>query len=80
MKLYKTTSTNAGGQKYAEFASSADGASKIRTRLKKANHSDIGTKEVDILTDRTGLIIFLNDLTASEGWAAAPTATKLEKS
>lgn len=66
MKLYKTTSVDLDDKQFAEFASSADNASKIRTRLKKMEHGDIKTEEVDVPTTRTELIAFLNSLTASK--------------
>lgn len=67
MKLYKTTcQSEFGSQKFYEFASSADGASKARTRLKKAGLWEVKTEEVDLNTDRTSLINFLNKLGSHE--------------
>lgn len=75
MKLYKTTatlvSTEADDKVFHEFASSAGDASKARTRLKKAGLIKIDTGEVDVLTDRASLILFLNKLTGHESAAVA---------
>lgn len=59
MKLYATKSF-LGTHNYTTFASSGDGASKDRTRLKKEGHSNIKTEQHDVDTTRTGLIEFLN--------------------
>lgn len=70
MKLYKTTATlvssDADDKVFHEFASNASDASKARTRLKKASLIKISTEEVDVLTDRASLIVFLNKLTGHE--------------
>lgn len=62
MKIFTTTSTSSDGdgKVYTEFTSSADAASKTRTRLKKLEHTSITSAEHDLDTTRTGLIAFLN--------------------
>jgi hypothetical protein len=74
MKLYKTTSQDAGDnpEHHTEFASSDSNASKARTRLKKANQLRIETTEVEITTTRDALIAFLNSLNAHESCVVAP--------
>ena len=71
MKLYRTTYLN-DTIKHAEFASSGDGASKIRTRLKRLAKeepiSNVQTAEVDVPTTRTELIAFLNESMAHGSW------------
>lgn len=75
MKMYQTTSFHE--RNYCEFCSSATDASKIRTRLKKLDHHNIVTEEVDVPAKRTDLIRFLNDLTAHPTWVVRVVATKL---
>ncbi len=83
MKLYKTTSyvsegcANGANYDYTEFNSSGADASKTRTRLKKLQHQEIKTVEVEVNTDRQSLIRFLNSLTAHESWISVPVAEKL---
>lgn len=80
MKLYKTTcKSEDGSQKFCEFASSADAASKARTRLKKEGMWDIETEEVDVLTDRASLVRFLNKLGAHKSWIPGDVAKALAK-
>jgi len=71
MKLYQTTYSN-DYTKFTEFATSDAGASKIRTRLKKLAKnetiSDIKTEEVEVLTTRSELVKFLNELMAHGSW------------
>ncbi|HOU64602.1 MAG TPA: hypothetical protein PK861_01040 [Thermomonas sp.] len=82
MKLYKTTatlvSTEADDKVFHEFASSANDASKARTRLKKAGLIKIDTDEVDVLTDRASLIVFLNKLTGHKSATVAAVADALK--
>lgn len=68
MKLYKVTCTSPEGKPFAEFTSSEGAASKVRTRLKKLGMRDISKEEVQVETDRAGLIVFLNKLGAHESW------------
>lgn len=79
MKLYKTTSCSTGfhGREFHEFASSAGAASKTRTRLKKLDHVQIVTVEVEVGVTRDALIPFLNELAADESWVAPVVAKKL---
>lgn len=90
MKLYMTTyfltpiETDQSLRKYAEFSSSQDGASKVRTRLKAlakndldCDFTDIESREVDVPTTRTDLIKFLNGQMAHPSWVATPAAEKL---
>lgn len=65
MNLYLTSSISPLGMPFTEFASSDSNASKVRTRLKKAQHTDIGTIAHEVPTTRTGLIEFLNSQFAS---------------
>ena len=71
MKLYRTTYLN-DTVKHAEFATSAGGASKIRTRLKKLAKdepiSGVKTEEVDVPTTRADLVMFLNGQMAHSSW------------
>lgn len=84
MKLYETTSAiyaddeSVAHRSFTEFASSADAASKSRTRLKKLGHLDIGTVEVEVPTTRTELIAFLNKRLAHESWVPAAVSDKLK--
>ena len=67
MKLYKTTCQSEDGlQKFCKFTSSADGASRARIRLKKIGMRNVKTEEVEVATDRTSLIAFLNALGGHE--------------
>lgn len=74
MKIYEVISSfdnpddSDDDVRYTEFASSNDAASKIRTRLKKLNHTDIKINEIDVPTTRTELILFLNKRMAHESW------------
>lgn len=87
MKLYKTVSHLVSADPecegayitdhFAEFTSSAGDASKVRTRLKKAEHEGIKTEEVDVPTTRAELIKFLNSMTAHESWVAPLVTEKL---
>ena len=65
MKLYLTNSLNSDGAQFNELSSSNDGASKIRTRLKKLEHEKIKTAEVEIEPTRSGIIAFFNEHCAS---------------
>jgi len=65
MKLYQTTSVDDDGNSFKEFTSSADGASKVRTRLKKLHHNGTKSEEIEVDVRRDGLIEFLNKLTAA---------------
>ena len=64
MKIYRTTVLNThGARTFGEWHSSADGASKYRTAMKKADRTcDPQTTEHDVKTDRTSLLSFLNGL------------------
>ena len=65
MKLYQTKASGDLAS-FTEYASSSDGASKARTRLKKQGLTDIATTEVDVPTTRTELIAWLNSQTGHE--------------
>ena len=80
MKLYKTTSCATGFHscEYREFSSSAGAASKARTRLKKLDHVQIVTVEVEVGVTRDALIPFLNELMAHESWVVPVVAAKLK--
>lgn len=78
MKLYKTVAQDMEGKSFIEFSSSADAASKARTRLKKNYLVSIDTVEVDIEPTRTGLIEFFNSLVAHESWVTVPITEKLK--
>ncbi len=81
MKLYKTTSVDVVADKdYAEYTTSADAASKARTRLKKEHHSDVKTEEIDVPTTRTELTAFLNGISAHPSWKPQAVADKLTTS
>lgn len=61
MKLYKTTYIDdAAATTIAEWDKAAGDASKARTRLKKEGMREIETKDVDVPTDKAGLLKFLN--------------------
>lgn len=60
MKLYQTTS-NAGAETVVMWSASAAGASRDRTASKKATNTEVGTKEVNVPTSKTGLLEWLND-------------------
>ena len=77
MKLYKTTAQDMEGKYFIEFSSSADAASKARTRLKKNYLVSIDTAEVDIEPTRSGLIEFFNAFMAHESWVVPTVAEKL---
>ena len=64
-------------RKYSEFSSSAAGAASIRARVKKTGKI-YGTTEVEVPTDRTGLIGFLNGMVAHESHIPVAVADKLE--
>lgn len=79
MKLYKTESQLEGAEDgaisiYREFTSSATDASKVRTRLKKLEHEEIKTVEIEIDNSRSGLIKFLNGMSAHPSWVTEPVA------
>lgn len=78
MKLYSTQYT-LELDTYTEFTSSDAAASKVRTRAKKLGADGIKTKEVEIDPTRSGLIKFLNDLTAHSSWVSASVAEKLNE-
>lgn len=63
MKLHRVSYT-LDGQDFTEFTSSAAGAGKIRARVKKLKATIDYSDEVEIKPGRTGLIAFLNSLTA----------------
>lgn len=81
MKMYKTVcvtpATDDTDKVYVEFASSADAASKARTRLKKEGMEAIKTEEVEVPTTRTELIAFLNGMLAHKSWVPGAVADKL---
>lgn len=84
---YKLTAVESGEvTQHYEFASSADAASKVRTRLKKlskaevdCDFSDIETTEVEVPTTRTDLIAFLNGKMAHKSWITEPVAEAVSK-
>jgi hypothetical protein len=63
MKLHRVSYT-LDGQEFTEFTSSGAGAAKIRVRVKKLKADVTSSDEVDVDPGRTGLIAFLNQLTA----------------
>ena len=66
MKLYKITADDDTGKTWTEFTSSDGEASKACTRLKKEGLKNVGREGIDINTDRTSLIRFLNGLMAHD--------------
>ncbi len=87
MKLYETKSMTVVDDEtcegcfhtthFREYASSASDASKARTRLKKLDHEQIVTAEVEIDPTRSGIIKFLNERSAHETWVVDPVTEKL---
>lgn len=64
---------------YTEFATSGDGASKIRTRVKKLGGLVKESDQVDVNTTRADLVTFLNKQMAHESFVPAAVADGLEK-
>ena len=62
MKLYKTTYTDDGADSTLRrsWTGSLDAAGKDRKRLKIDGMREIKTDEVNVPTDKTGLLAFLN--------------------
>lgn len=77
MKLYKTVAEDMEGKSFTEFSSSADAASKARTRLKKNFLVGVDTTEIDVEIKGRGLIELFNTTMAHESWVAVPIAKKL---
>lgn len=66
MNLYKTISTKPedGSTDISWTGSQAD-ASKDRVRLRKEGNKDIVTTDVEVPTNKPGLLAYLNELTKS---------------
>ena len=84
MKLYKTTCIDirpgdTDNIYYTEFSSSASDASKVRTRLKKADLRKIVTDEIEIGTKRNELIVFLNKLAAHMSWVPVAVVAAISR-
>ena len=64
MKLYKTTYTDTvENRKATSWTASQATASADRTRLKREGFKDIKTADAEIVTNKEGILAFLNDLT-----------------
>jgi len=64
MKLYATHFTDdATGKTHARYVGSQTDASKTRVALKKEGFTAIATADVDVPTDKAGLLGYLNSLT-----------------
>lgn len=77
MKLHRVTST-VEGRRFTEFASSADGASRIKTRLKKLGALDFDVAPIELDNTRDGLIKFLNTHMAHSSHVPAKVAKALK--
>lgn len=60
MKLYKTTSTDLHGAKFTKWAGSLAGATADRGALKETSGVKGKTIDVDVPTDKVGLLAWLN--------------------
>jgi hypothetical protein len=63
MNLYKTTGDGVSPGR-VRWSGSQAASSKDRVAMKKQGYLDVGTNEVDVPTNKAGLIEFLNKLGA----------------
>ena len=61
MNLYKTTGEKEDGAVTTLWSGTLADAGKDRAMLKKTNNKGVGTEDVDVPTNKPGLIAWLND-------------------
>lgn len=71
MKLYRTTYTytatvndSVETTRFTQWTGNQSDAGKLRAAGRKLKAKDVATQEVDVMTNKDGLLAFLNDLTA----------------